>query len=79
MYGQSYLEWVEGEACLKELSAAVTSIEAKHEPEAWDYAKRKLFPQKVVQHPLSQLPFNRSLAAQQQAASGLFGSLGWPR
>jgi hypothetical protein len=47
MYGQQYLEWVEGEACRNELQGLLDELGSKHGDLAYAYAINKQFPPDV--------------------------------
>lgn len=80
MYGQQYLEWVEGEACSKELQGLLDKLGSKHGDLAYAYAINKLFPPPVTRigPSLQELAMaqHRSMAAQVGGGVGPLAGLG---
>ena len=74
MYGQQYLEWVEGEACCKELQGLLDKLASKHGDLAYAYAINKLFPRPVRSiGSVDALVYAQNRSLQMQAAGSVGG------
>ena len=74
MYGQQYLEWLEGEACREELQVLLEELRLEHGDQAYAYAINKQFPR-----PLTRIgPSVQELVmAQHRAAAQASGCMGY--